>query len=108
VFASTATLALFYVGAAYLVALAWAAVLHDLINDPTEEGRARAARRAGGYLVAGAVHPLFALAAWDIARQVDGPGLERDAPCARLRSLAPVVAAVSASCAAVLFALAGR
>jgi hypothetical protein len=89
---------LYYFGTAYLVALAWAAVLHDHIQDSSDHGRSRAVRRAAGFLAAGAAHPAFALAAWDIARQLDSP---------RVGRLAPVVAAASTAGAVLLFASGG-
>jgi peptidoglycan/LPS O-acetylase OafA/YrhL len=108
VLASKATLALYFFGAAYLAVLAWAAVVHDVINDPSGEGRARAGRLATGYLIAGLVHPVLALAAWDIARQVDAADPDGAAIAARVRRLAPVVVAVSVAAAVVLFLLADR
>ena len=106
--APKAMLALYYSGAAYLVALTWAAVLHDLINDPSAANRERTTRRAVVCLVAGVAHPVFALAAWDIGRQLGATDTDLvDDAATRVRRLAPVVAFASASAAAVLLTLAG-
>lgn len=107
-FASKATLALYYFGAAYLVMLAWAAVLHDHINDASDAGRARTARRATACLVAGIAHPAFALAAWDIARQLNAAsGDEEGGSSGRVGRLAPIVAIVSAAVAALIWSFVG-
>jgi len=108
VFASKATLALYYFGAAYLVALAWAAVLHDHINDVSEEGRARTTRRATGFLVAGVAHPAFALAAWDVARQLNASGADDEGASGLVGRLAPLVAVVSAAAAIMIWSFAAR
>lgn len=106
-FASKATLALYYLGAASLVALAWAAVLHDHIHDATDEGRARTTRRATACLVAGVAHPAFALAAWDIARQLNVAGADENLLSARVGRLAPVMAVVSGAAAAMIWSFGG-
>ena len=103
-FASKATLALYYLGAAYLVALAWAAVLHDHINDSSDAGRGRTARRATACLVAGIAHPAFALAAWDMARQLNATGGDEEGGSSgRVGRLAPIVAVVSTAVAAMVW-----
>ena len=107
-FASKATLALYYFGAAYLVMLAWAVVLHDHINDSSDAGRARTTRRATAFLVVGIVHPAFALAAWDLARQLNvaGDGDEVGSS-GRVGRFAPIVAAVSAAAAGMIWSFGG-
>ena len=106
-FASKATLALYYLAAAYLVLLAWAAVLHDHINDASDDGRARTARRATAFLVAGVAHPAFALAAWDLGRQLNDPGVDQGASSGRVARLAPFVAVVSAVAATMIWSFGG-
>ena len=107
-FASKATLAWYYFGAAYLVALAWVAVLHDLINDASVEGRARTSRRAVACLVAGLVHPAFALAAWDISRQVHAFEPDDESSSARVGRISIVVALASTTAAALILSLSGE
>ncbi len=106
-FASKATLALYYFGAAYLVMLAWAAVLHDHVNDASDVGRARTARRARAALVAGVAHPAFALAAWDLARQLHAAGADEIGSSGRVGRLAPIIAVVSSAAAAMIWSFSG-
>jgi hypothetical protein len=95
VFAPTATLALYYLGVSYLAVLAWAGVGHDLIHDRSDDVHRRTQRRVVGLVVFGVAHPAFALAAWDIARELakdgDGP------PASAVRQVALAVAAASAA-----------
>lgn len=103
------TLGLYYLGAAYLVMLAWAAVLHDHVNDASDAGRARTTRRATACLIAGIAHPAFALAAWDIARQLHtGGGDDEGASSSRVGRLAPMVAVVSTAAAAMIWSFGGE
>ena len=96
-------LVLYVVGVGYLAMLAWAGAIHDLIGEPRRLRRLR--RFVVRSILLGVAHPGFALAAWDIARQLgnhDDDGGD-DARFAR-RAAAVALGAAAASGAAVVVA----
>lgn len=99
---SEATLALWYLGVGYLAFLGWAAMVHDLVNSEVGTTPRRTRPVAVACVVAGAFHPAFALAAYDVTRQLRNEGDPLDAWPARLGTVAIVVGATSTVVAATL------
>lgn len=99
---SDATLALWYLGVGYLAFLGWAAIVHDLVNSAVGTTPRRTRPIALACVVAGVLHPAFALAAYDVTRQLQNEGDPTERWPARLGVVALWVGAFSTVAGSVL------
>lgn len=66
-------LVLYYIGFGYLIVLAWLSLAGDVLLARAEDQRRRLRTIASAFLIAGVLHPAFALAGRDLIRQLRVP-----------------------------------